>query len=268
MKRLDGKIAIVTGAAGGIGAATVRRFVQEGAVVVAADIFEEGAQKAVNELGGRAISMKVDMGDVASVEAMIQATVAKFRRLDVLHNNAALQDPAVMNKDTSAPEIPIEVWDATFRVNLKGYLLACKFAIPQMIKQRGGVILNTTSTSGLSADNNLIAYSASKAGVISLTRTIAVQHGRQFIRCNAIAPGLILTPRAQQSPKGYLEMIAKHVLTPRLGKSEDIAALAAFLASDDAEFITGQTISCDGGYLIHQPHYSDFNAWITGNLSA
>jgi NAD(P)-dependent dehydrogenase (short-subunit alcohol dehydrogenase family) len=132
-----------------------------------------------------------------------------------------------------------------------------------MIKQGGGVIINTSSTSGLSADNNLIAYSASKAGVISLTRTIALQHGRQHIRCNAIAPGLIVTPRAQQTPKGYLEMIAKHVLTPRLGKSEDIAATAAFLASEDAAFITGQTICCDGGYLVHQPHYSDFNAWVS-----
>jgi NAD(P)-dependent dehydrogenase (short-subunit alcohol dehydrogenase family) len=267
MKRLEGRIAIVTGAAGGIGAATVCRFVQEGALVIAADIFEEGAREAVSELNERAFAMKVDMADVASVDTMIRSTVVKFGRLDILHNNAALQDPAVMNKDTSAPEIPLEVWDATFRVNLKGYLLACKFAIPQMLRQGGGVIINTTSTSGLSADNNLIAYSASKAGVISLTRTIALQHGRQHIRCNAIAPGLILTPRAQQSPKGYLEMIAKHVLTPRLGKSTDIAALAAFLASDDAEFITGQTISCDGGYLIHQPHYSDFNAWVSANHS-
>jgi NAD(P)-dependent dehydrogenase (short-subunit alcohol dehydrogenase family) len=265
MKRLQDKIAIVTGAAGGIGSATVRRFVAEGAIVVAADIVEEGARKAAGEFGDRALAMKVDMGDVASVEAMIAATIARFGRLDILHNNAALQDPAIMNRDTSAPDIPLDVWDATLRVNLKGYLLSCKFAIPQMIKQGGGVIINTTSTSGLSADNNLIAYSASKAGVISLTRTIALQHGRQNIRCNAIAPGLIVTPRAQQSPKGYLEMIAKHVLTPRLGKSEDIAATAAFLASDDAAFITGQTISCDGGYLVHQPHYSDFNEWAAGS---
>jgi NAD(P)-dependent dehydrogenase (short-subunit alcohol dehydrogenase family) len=262
MKRLEGKIAIVTGAAGGIGTATVRRFVQEGAIVIAADILEEGVRKVVSDLGDRGVAIRVDMADVDSVQAMINFGIARFGRVDILHNNAALQDPAVMNKDTCAPEIPLEVWDATFRVNLKGYLLACKFAIPHMIKQGGGVIINTASTSGLSADNNLIAYSASKAGVVSLTRTVALQHGRQRIRCNAIAPGLIVTPRAQQSPKGYLEMIAKHVLTPRLGKSEDIAALAAFLASDDAEFITGQTICCDGGYLIHQPHYSDFNSWV------
>jgi NAD(P)-dependent dehydrogenase (short-subunit alcohol dehydrogenase family) len=264
VKRLENKIALVTGAAGGIGAATVHRFVQEGAIVVAADIFEEGARNAVSELADRAIAMQVDMGEVGSVEALINATIAKFGRLDILHNNAALLDPTVMNRDTSAPDIPLEVWDATLRVNLKGYLLACKYAIPQMIKQGGGVIINTTSTSGLSADNNLIAYSASKAGVISLTRTIALQHGRQRIRCNAIAPGLILTPRAQSSAKEYLDIIAKHVLTPRLGLPKDIAATAAFLASEDAEFITGQTISCDGGYLIHQPHYADFNEWVSG----
>src|ERR1700761_2575353 len=116
MKRLDGKIAIVTGAAGGIGAATVRRFVQEGAIVAAVDIFESGAQKAVSEFQDRAVAMKADMGDAASVEGMIRDTVAKFGRLDILHNNAALQDPAVMNKDTTAPEIPLEVWDSTFRV--------------------------------------------------------------------------------------------------------------------------------------------------------
>jgi NAD(P)-dependent dehydrogenase (short-subunit alcohol dehydrogenase family) len=261
MERLKDRVAIVTGGAGGIGSATVRRFVQEGAIVVAADILEDAAIKLAREFGDRAIGMKVDSGDVASVEAMIKATIAKFGRLDILHNNAALLDHAVLDRDTNAPDVPFDVWDATMRVNLKGYLAACKFAIPHMIEQGGGVIINTSSTSGLSGENNLIAYSASKAGIVSLTRTIALQHGRQNIRCNAIAPGLIVTPRAQETASGYLEMIAKHVLTPRLGKAEDIAATAAFLASDDAAFITGQTISCDGGYLVHQPHYADFNAW-------
>jgi NAD(P)-dependent dehydrogenase (short-subunit alcohol dehydrogenase family) len=261
MERLKNKIAIVTGGAGGIGSATVRRFVQEGAQVVVADLNEAGAQRLAGELGGRAVAMKCDSGDVDSVSALIAATIAQFGRLDILHNNAALLDHAVLGKDTSAPDIPLDVWDDTLRVNLKGYLVACKFAIPQMIKQGGGVIINTSSTSGLSGENNLIAYSASKAGINSLTRTIALQHGRQNIRCNAIAPGLIVTPRAQESAGGYLEMIARHALTPRLGKAEDIAAAAAFLASDDAAFITGQTISVDGGYLVHQPHYADFNVW-------
>jgi NAD(P)-dependent dehydrogenase (short-subunit alcohol dehydrogenase family) len=261
MERLKDRVAIVTGGAGGIGSATVRRFVQEGALVVIADIVEEGARALASELSGRATAIKVDSGDVDSVAAMIKATVEKFGRLDILHNNAALLDHETLAKDTTAPDIPLEVWDATFRVNLKGYLAACKFAIPQMIKQGGGVIINTSSTSGLSGENNLIAYSAAKAGIISLTRTIALQHGRQNIRCNAIAPGLIVTPRAQQTASGYLDMIARHVLTPRLGRAEDVAASAAFLASDDAAFITGQTISCDGGYLVHQPHYADYNDW-------
>lgn len=257
MRRLEDRIAIVTGGAGGIGEATARRLTDEGAKVIVADIDGAGAERVASQLGSGASAFQFDAGAADSIQALIEAATSRHGRLDILHNNAALTTPEVVRSDTTAPEISLEVWDAVMNVNLRAYLVACKFAIPLMLENGGGAIINTASGSGLVGDLSRIAYGTSKAGIMSLTRYVATQHGRQGIRCNAIAPGLIVTQSTRAAVPELLSIIAKHVLTPRLGKPEDVAALVAFLASDEAGFINGETICCNGGSLIHQPHMAD-----------
>ena len=231
MGRLAGKVAIVTGGGGGIGSAVVRRFVAEGARVTVADVFMASAQAAAEPLGDAALAVQFDAADPASTEAMVETTVAHFGRLDILHNNAAMTDPAKHPFDTDAVSIPIEIWDEIIDINLRGYLLGCKYAIPHMVRGGGGSIVNTASNSGTAGDLARIAYGSSKGAIITMTKYIATQHGRQNIRCNSVAPGVVLP--------------------------DDIAALVAFLASDESRYITGENISISGGGLAHQPHYAD-----------
>jgi NAD(P)-dependent dehydrogenase (short-subunit alcohol dehydrogenase family) len=268
VRRLEGRIAIVTGGAGGIGSATARRFTQEGAKVLVADINEASAELVAGQIGGETSAAGYDAADPASIEAMIALAVSRYGRLDILHNNAALTAPEIVQSDTTAVGIPLEVWDAVMAVNLRGYLAACKYAIPVMLSQGGGAIINTASGSGLVGDLSRIAYGASKAGAIAITRSIATQHGRQGIRCNAIAPGLILTEATQKAVPELVSIISHHVLTPRLGRPEDVAAVAAFLASDDAGFINGETIRCNGGSLEHQPHTHELSLFLDQVASA
>ncbi len=260
MKRLEGRVALITGGAGGIGSATGQRMAEEGARVVLADIDEARAREAAERIGGAASTVVLDAGDAASIEAAVRTVVERHDRIDILHNNAAITTPEIIRHDTTAPDIPLETWDAVMQVNLTGYMLACKFAIPHMLAQGSGAIVNTASGSGLVGDLSRIAYGTSKAGIIALTRYVATQHGKQGIRCNAIAPGLILTDATRASVPELVATIERHVLTPRLGRPEDVAALAAFLASDEAGFINGETIRCNGGSLEHQPHYADLAA--------
>jgi NAD(P)-dependent dehydrogenase (short-subunit alcohol dehydrogenase family) len=260
VKRLEGRVALITGGAGGIGSATGQRMAEEGARVVLADIDEARAREAAERIGGAASTVVLDAGDAASIEAAVRTVVERHDRIDILHNNAAITTPEIIRHDTTAPDIPLETWDAVMQVNLTGYMLACKFAIPHMLAQGSGAIVNTASGSGLVGDLSRIAYGTSKAGIIALTRYVATQHGKQGIRCNAIAPGLILTDATRASVPELVATIERHVLTPRLGRPEDVAALAAFLASDEAGFINGETIRCNGGSLEHQPHYADLAA--------
>lgn len=258
MQRLTGKVAIVTGGAGGIGAATAQRLVQEGARVVVADIDQVRARRVAAELGGAAFAIQYDASDVASIEALIEQAVSHFGALHILHNNAALTDPAVQARDTTATDIPFEIWNAILNVNLTGYLAACRFAIPHMVRADGGSIINTVSNSGLVGDTARIAYGTSKAGAMALTRYIATQYGRDGVRCNAISPGVILTPALEAAVPEIRANAMRHVLTRRLGVPNDVAALVAYLASEEAGYMTGQCISLDGGRLAHQPHYADF----------
>lgn len=267
MRRLEGKVAIVTGGGGGIGSAVVRRFVSEGARVAVADLFEHLAQAAARPLGDSALAIQFDAIDPASVEAMVEQTVSHFGRLDILHNNAAMTDPAKHPLDTDAVAIPIEIWDEIIDVNLRGYLLGCKYAIPHMVKGGGGSIINTASNSGSAGDLARIAYGASKGAIITMTKYIATQHGRQNIRCNSVAPGVVLTEALDKTAPGLKEIIKRHILTPDFGTPEDIAALVAFLASDESRYITGENISISGGGLSHQPHYADLLALMEKALS-
>jgi len=255
--RFDGQVAIVTGGASGIGEATCRRLVAEGATVVIADINGDRACALAAELGHRAGAQAFDAADVASIQALVLGTVSRFGRLDVLHNNAAISTPAVHARDRSAIDIEFEVWDQVMAVNLRGYLAGCKYALPTMIQQGGGAIVNTASTGGFAGDITRMAYSVSKAGIIGLTRQIATHHGAQGIRCNAVAPGLVLTPGTRGAAADVIALMQRHLLTPEVGQPEDIAALVCFLASSEARYINGQTYIADGGMLAHNPTMAD-----------
>jgi NAD(P)-dependent dehydrogenase (short-subunit alcohol dehydrogenase family) len=257
MGRLQGKVAIVTGGGGGIGSAVARRMISEGAKVAIADIFFDSAKAAAESLGDAALAVQFDAADPASVEAMVEKTVKYFGRLDILHNNAAMTDPAKHPLDTDAVTIPIAIWDEIIDINLRGYLLGCKYSIPHMIKGGGGSIINTASNSGSAGDLARIAYGASKGAIITMTKYVATQHGHQNIRCNSVAPGVVLTEALDKTVPGLKEIIKRHVLTPEFGTPDDIAALVAFLASDESRYITGENISISGGGLSHQPHYAD-----------
>jgi NAD(P)-dependent dehydrogenase (short-subunit alcohol dehydrogenase family) len=250
-------VAIVTGAASGIGRSTVFALAEAGASVLAADLNGEGTDAVsaeLNERGFDARGFGADVGDEASIQAMIETAVSSFGGLDILHNNAADSDPALMSRDLDIVGLDTEVWDRTLRVNLRGPMLGCKYAIPHMVERGGGSIINTSSASGLTGDASRAAYAASKAGLQSLTQSVATQYGKQGIRCNAIAPGVIATPALEANvPSEQLAVYLGNTLTPRLGRPEDIAAAVVFLASDAAAFITGQILSVDGGLLAHHP---------------
>jgi NAD(P)-dependent dehydrogenase (short-subunit alcohol dehydrogenase family) len=261
--RLQGKAALVTGAGGGIGAACAVAMAREGAAVAVADIDLAAAQRtaaSIDAEGGRAVALHVDMGDEASVAAMVEAAAQAFGGLDILHNNAA------DTKLSGTLDMPVErvdttVWDDIFRINLRGTMVATRTAIPHLRKRRGAII-NTSSNAALSGALSHSAYSASKAAINSLTQSIATQHGHEGIRCNAVSPGLIVTAATEEKyvSSGVGDIMLRHQLVPRLGRPEDIAAAVVFLASEEAAFITGQVISVDGGTLAHQPYVADFQS--------
>ena len=258
MRGLSDKVAVVTGGASGIGEAACRRFVEEGASVVVADINGESAASLAASLGGKALGVQFDAGDTESVRAMIEASVAHFGRLDFLFNNAALMSPDIIKQDSDPVNIDFAIWDKTMAVNTRGYLAGCKYAIPHMLKAGGGAIVNTSSGSGLLGDISNIAYGTSKAAVISMSRYVAAMYGKQGIRSNCICPGLIRTEGGKKNVHGPMVTIMENnTLTPRLGLPEDIGAMAVYLCSEDGAFITGQNIEVDGGMLSHMPYFSD-----------
>jgi NAD(P)-dependent dehydrogenase (short-subunit alcohol dehydrogenase family) len=259
MGRLDGKIAIITGAASGIGRVTAQRVAAEGARTVVADLNSTRAKQTAEEIvsaGGEATAVQLDLGDSESVRAMVRAAVTGYGGLDILHNNAAATLLAA-TKDLPVGAADPDVWDETMRVNLRGSMVAIQAAVPHMIARGGGSVINTSSGAGLTGDLRNPAYGASKAALISLTRYVATEFGKQGIRCNAISPGYIVIGEKPGRDAVNATML-RHALTPRLGRPEDIAALVVFLASDESAFITGQNICVDGGMLAHQPFVADF----------
>ena len=253
--RLSGKVAIVTGGAGGLGSATVRRLVAEDARVVVADIRGDAAKTLADEFGKSALPVEFDYRDESSVQALVHETIRQFGRIDLLHNNAvggAATDLAILDART-------EDWDEAYEINVRGYMLATKYALPHMIEQKVGTIVNMSSGSALKGDLARTAYGVLKSAVITLTQYTATQYGKDGVRCVSITPGAMLTDsmRAAMGAEG-IAVMERHHLTPRLGDPGDVAALIAHLTSDDSKFITGINIPVDGGLLAHNPTYADF----------
>ena len=261
MGLVSGKIAIVTGAGANIGEACAKMLARQGASVVVADVNIAGAERVAGEIaaaGGTAMAHGVDLGDEDSITALVAAVIARFGRIDVLHNNAANTGAGQMMQDASLVAMEAAVWDAAFDINTRGTMLMTKHVAPHMITGGGGSIVNTSSGVSILGDVLNPAYSSSKAAVNALTRNTAAQFGRANIRCNAVLPGLVLSPVARaQMTEAQLGMIQRHVLLPRESVADDIAGAVLWLASDLASFVTGQIISIDGGICHHQPHYAD-----------
>ena len=271
-QRLADRVAIVTGSASGIGLGTARFLAQEGASVVIADLSAEGAEQAAENLrreGLRTEAVQVDVAEEDSVARMVEQAIAAFGRLDILHNNAAALGETAPGVDYDLLTLDTRVWDKAMAVNLRGVMLGCKHAIPEMLKVGGGSIINTSSGSANGGHIAAAAYATSKAGVNSLTEQVATQFGKRGIRCNAVSPGLIMTPAVAASMKQVeIDMTLDHHLTGYPGAPEDIAGMVAYLASDDARYVTGQIISVDGGISAHLPIYADANRGIAAAAAA
>ena len=240
MKRLEGRVALVTGGANGIGAAIVARLASEAAHVMIADLVAPA-----EALAGTAF-IKTDVTDAAQVEAAVAATIAQWGRLDVLVNNAGIGTLA------ETPDMPEELWDSVFAVNIRAIYLFCKAAIPAM-RAQGGSIINVASISGLAGDYGMGAYNASKGAVINYTRSLALDCARDGIRVNALCPGLVETAISAVTlarPDDRAAWLAPIPLG-RTGTPQEIANVAAFLASDESSYVTGAVIVADGGITAH-----------------
>ncbi len=261
MARFTSKVAIVTGGASGIGRATAEILATEGAAVTVADISIEAAEATaarICERGGMARAQRVDVADPEAVAATVSDTVRSFGGLDLLHNNAAALDQNSADQDIVTMDL--ETWDRVMRVNLTGPMLGCRFAIPAMLERGGGAIVNTASAAAFYGSSSLAAYGTSKAGLVALTRYVATAYGEQGIRCNAVAPGVVV-PEATQVALGgplgpRLRRYSTSHLVGRLGYPEEIASAVAYLLCDEASFITGETLRVDGGFTAHTPTYA------------
>ena len=250
--RLANKVACITGAGSGQGRASAILFAQEGAKVVVADLNLEGAEevaKTIQAAGGEAVAVRVDISQEDQVKAAIDRTVETYGRLDILFNNAGVgySSPYVM---APAVQTPVSDWDIVLGINLRGTFLGCKHALPVMARQRKGSIINNSSINGLVALPGADAYTAAKGGVIALTRVLASDWGPQGIRVNCICPGPIDTPMiapALEDP-AIRKALTDPVPLGRIGRPEEIASAALFLASDESSYISGVILPVDGGW--------------------
>ncbi|MFQ5709778.1 MAG: glucose 1-dehydrogenase [bacterium] len=247
--RLPNKVALITGAGSGIGRESASLFAREGARVVVADIHEASGRETVSAIqkdGGQAAFVRVDVSSSEQVREMVEFAETTFGRLDILFNNAGIFDP----QDGSVLDTPEETWDRVLDVNLKGVFLGCKHGIPALLRAGGGSIINTASFVALmGAAVSQIAYTASKGGVLSLTREIATEFARQNLRANAICPGPVETPLLAEllaDPKRRQRRLV-HIPAGRFAKAQDVANAALYLASDESSYINGATFTVDGG---------------------
>jgi len=254
MNRLNGKIAAITGAGRGIGQAAAKLFAQEGAMVAILEINEnlgKETEEFINVNGGRAKFFKVDVGDPENVAAVFAQIEDSFGGLHVLYNNASV---FLGQADNKVSDLPLETWDKITGINLNGLYYCCKYAVPLLIKSGGGSIINTSSSAGVIGIPQCDAYTASKGATISLTRSMAVEYGKNSIRVNCIAPAGIYTPMVYESninnPDFDYEFFKKVTPLGRWGTAEEVANVALFLASDESSYVTGTVIVTDGGITI------------------
>lgn len=251
MGKLDGKVALVTGAGSGIGQASATLFAREGARVLVSDINPEGGNETVRlikEAGGEASFFRADVAQAHEVQALIEQAVERYGRLDYAHNNAGIEGQAALTIDYQE-----QIWNRVIDINLKGVWLCMKYEIPQMLRQGKGAIVNTSSEGGLLGKPYLSAYIASKHGVLGLTKTTALEYAQQGIRVNAVCPGVIHTPMVERLIGGDPEAEKEwHSMQPigRMGTPQEIAEAVVWLCSDAASLINGHALVADGGLYV------------------
>ena len=250
---LAGKVAIIAGGATGIGAATAARLGDEGCSVVVGDLDAEGARRTAAQIvtaGGDAIGTAFDLAHPASVARLIELATDTYGGVDALFTVGA--DMSTLPRDTDVVDIDFDVWDRVMTVSLRGYLAAMKYAIPKMLAREGGAIINMSSAAAFQGEPARPAYATSKAGIGALTRHVASRWGKEGIRCNAVAPGFTATEAIRAAPQWPdLEASAlKRIRGARVGATGDVAALVAFLCSDEGSWINGQVINIDGGTVL------------------
>ncbi|MGH8447152.1 MAG: SDR family NAD(P)-dependent oxidoreductase [Solimonas sp.] len=251
MNELKDKVAIITGAASGIGRASAIRFAEEGARLALADLDTAAGEALVAELqarGSEAFFLRTDVAQAAQCEALVAATVARWGRLDCAFNNAGISDGPI---PPGTIDYPLELWDRLIAVNLSSVFYCLRYQVKAMLKTGGGAIVNTASIAGEIGLAGIPGYVASKHGVVGLTKTIAVEYGAQNIRCNAVAPGFIETPMTKSvfEVQQFRDMAAVTVPSARIGKAEEIANVVTWACSERASYVNGTVIAADGGYL-------------------
>lgn len=247
MRGLEGRVGVIAGGGRGIGAATATRLTQEGAKIVIGDVHADWAERTAAEIrkaGGDAIGVALDICDPESVAALIRTAIDEFGDFHYFHANAA----GATEGDIDALTVSLDVFDRSIALNLRSYLICTQQALPEMLKRGGGTIVYTSSGAAYGGAPFQVAYPIAKNGIHALMRHVAARYGKEGIRANVVAPGLVLTEAAREhlTPE-YMEAGLRRALSPRLGEPRDIAAMVAFLISDDAEWITGQVFSVNGG---------------------